>query len=237
MRYGVRAGLLGALLASGLWMITARVLVGQSASPPGVKTYVGETRAVGEGIARTWFTTDARGTPLAIGVVLNSDALDGLPEEVTEYPLAFPPEARVTAFNHFTFDWRPHGHIPPGIYNVPHFDLHFYLITRAERERITADARDRDALERQPRAEEIPSGYVLAPGSGEPRMGMHWIDPTAPEFHGHPFTETMIYGFYNGRLIFFEPMVTRDFLLTHTPVRRTLKLPQAYPKSGYYPTS
>ena len=24
-------------------------------------------------------------------------------------------------------NWNPHGHIPPGIYDRPHFDVHFYM--------------------------------------------------------------------------------------------------------------
>jgi hypothetical protein len=45
-------------------------------------------------------------------------------------------------------------------------------------------------------------------------MGNHLIDFTAPEFNGEPFTHTYIWGAYGGSLIFFEPMVTTDFLKT-----------------------
>jgi hypothetical protein len=24
-------------------------------------------------------------------------------------------------------NWNPHGHIPPGVYDLPHFDFHFYI--------------------------------------------------------------------------------------------------------------
>jgi hypothetical protein len=38
-------------------------------------------------------------------------------------------------------DWNPRGHIPDGVYTVPHFDVHFYLITREQREEIVPVAR------------------------------------------------------------------------------------------------
>jgi hypothetical protein len=38
-------------------------------------------------------------------------------------------QARLTEVTVF---WEPHGH-PPGPYLTPHFDFHFYTITRADR--------------------------------------------------------------------------------------------------------
>jgi hypothetical protein len=32
------------------------------------------------------------------------------------------------------------GHIPEGIYSVPHFDYHFYLMSEQERATVTAGA-------------------------------------------------------------------------------------------------
>lgn len=67
-------------------------------------------------------------------------------------------------------------------------------------------------------------------------MGAHWVDPKAPEFNGQPFNETFIYGFYNGEMVFVEPMVTIAFLETKPEVTKELKLPKCYPISSYYPT-
>ena len=30
-------------------------------------------------------------------------------------------------FKWVLLNWTPHGHIPPGVYDTPHFDVHFYL--------------------------------------------------------------------------------------------------------------
>eukprot|EP01083_Nonionella_stella_P210402 761745_1 len=42
-------------------------------------------------------------------------------------------------FNHLLLNWNPEGHAPLGIYNVPHFDFHFYFINSTERESLGID--------------------------------------------------------------------------------------------------
>ena len=66
-------------------------------------------------------------------------------------------------------------------------------------------------------------------------QGAHWIDPAAPEFNGQRFTKTFIYGFYDGKMIFMEPMVTKAYLETKTSATADIKLPAMYPRSAYYP--
>ncbi|MBI2841856.1 MAG: hypothetical protein HYX78_00490 [Armatimonadetes bacterium] len=101
-------------------------------------------------------------------------------------------------------NWNPRGHIPPGIYDTPHFDFHFYMISETDRNKITAVGDDLVITEKPPRQEHVPKGYVLAPGGSEPRMGAHWINPESSEFHGQPFTKTFIYGFYDGKMAFID---------------------------------
>ncbi|MPM97922.1 hypothetical protein SDC9_145102 [bioreactor metagenome] len=67
-------------------------------------------------------------------------------------------------------------------------------------------------------------------------MGAHWIDPSSPEFNGQPFEKSLIDGFYNGEMVFVEPMVTVDYLKTKPELTKQLKLPECYPTSAYYPT-
>ena len=44
-------------------------------------------------------------------------------------------------------------------------------------------------------------------------MGVHWIDPeVAGVRRARQFTQTFIYGSWNGRLIFAEPMITKALL-------------------------
>ncbi|WP_269850649.1 DUF5602 domain-containing protein [Methanosarcina horonobensis] len=164
-------------------------------------------------------------------------SLYGLPEgELTEYILPLPEEASAAAYDHIGIDWNPKGHEPQGIYDRPHFDVHFYMIGQKERDKITATEEDMANLSKDPEPEYVPEGYVSTPG-GIPRMGAHWIDPTSPEFNEQPFEETFIYGFYDGEMVFVEPMVTIDFLKTKPELTKQLKLPKCYPTEAYYPTS
>src|SRR5690606_25386220 len=94
----------------------------------------GPAHPVGAGNARTYVTVDEEGTPATIGVRLDAAALDDLPSAllpVTEaYVLELPEEAAATAFDHVTVDWNSHGHDPQHGFDVPHFDVHFYLLDR-----------------------------------------------------------------------------------------------------------
>lgn len=204
---------------------------------------IGETQVVGNGVAYSWAKLDGAGKPLALGVTLTESALTGLPDpapgmkEMPEYTLALPKEAAATPFDHIGLNWNSKGHDPTGIYDVPHFDFHFYTLSREERRQITAIGPDLAKCDRQPPAGYLPAGYILAPGSQVPQMGAHWVDPASPEFHGERFTRTLLYGSYDGRIAFIEPMITKAFLETHPEETRSIKLPTAYSKGGYYPTS
>ena len=70
-----------------------------------------------------------------------------------------------------------------------------------------------------------------------PGHGTHWTDPTSPEFNGQPFTATLVYGFYEGRVIHLEPMVTSDFLATQPDFTAAIKLPASFSEPGLYPGS
>jgi hypothetical protein len=213
---------------------------GKGATPAAPAFVAGAAKPLGNGAARSWVKLDPDGNPTAIGVTFDEAALDGLPAELpqgqvrTELSLVLPPQA--APFEHIMINWNPHGHEPDHIYTVQHFDFHFYLIGEQERSRITARGDDLIKAQRRPSAEFVPEGYVYAPNSEEPRMGAHWIDPLSHEFHGHAFTKTMLYGSYDGRIIFVEPMITRAYLLTKPDMTEPIKLPARYAKPGYYPT-
>lgn len=215
---------------------------GNKATRPGPALFTSTAKPVGKGTVRSWVTLDERGNPTAIGVTFDEAALDGLPADAphgqlgTEYVLALPPEAGATAFDHVLMNWNPHGHQPSTIYDVGHFDFHFYTINQQERTQITAKGDDLAKTQRRPPAEFVPEGYVYAPNSEEPQMGAHWIDPVSHEFHGQAFTRSLLYGSYDGQIIFVEPMITRAYLLTKPQVSEPLKLPAKYSKPGYYPT-
>lgn len=206
--------------------------------------FLGKAKMMGNGVAWSWVERDKKGTPTAIGVTFTETALTGLSEDMPptglpgwEYILPLPREAGVKAFDHIGLDWNPKGHIPPGIYDVPHVDIHFYFISPKEREKITAKGKDLARCKKKPAAKFIPADYILPEGTEVPRMGVHWIDPSAPEFNQQPFTKTFIYGSYNGRIAFIEPMFAKSFMDTRPIATEEIKLPAAYQKPGYYPLS
>lgn len=210
---------------------------------PGMQASVheGPATAVGDGEARAFVELDPRGRPARLGVRLSAAALEGLPEEprahgpAWEYHLALPPEAEGSGYDHVTVDWNPHGHTPPGIYDRAHFDFHFYLIDAAARDRITLTGDGAERASMAPPPEFMPPGYVLPEDTAEPRMGAHAINPAAPEFGDGEFTATFIYGFHEGRMVFLEPMATREFLASRAEHAQALPSPERYQRPGYYP--
>lgn len=206
-------------------------------------THNGPSQEVGEGIAYAYTTFDASGKPSVIGVKMSKAALMGLPAEpphgmdAWEYILPLPKEAAISGYDHIGLDWNPRGHIPNGVYNMPHFDFHFYLISQEERDEITAKGKDLAKAHKVPAPEFMPEGYILPEGTEVPRMGSHAIDLSSPEFNKLPFTKTYIYGFYDGQMVFLEPMMTKAFLETNPNTTDSIKLPKAYAKHAYYPTA
>ncbi len=202
------------------------------APPPETKVFTGETKAIGGGTVTSWVVLNAAGHPQSLGMTLSEGALANLPDQSTEYSLALPPQAGATPFRQLALDWQPHGHVPVPIYGAPHFDAHFYLMTPEARAQLTPTGR---RTELRPAAAFVPRGW-RSTGEFEPFMGFHWYDPAAPEFHGQPFTATLIYGFFAGRMTFIEPMFTLAFLQARPNLTRPVPLPERVPTPGYYPT-
>jgi len=196
------------------------------------RTVYGPDVPVGKGIARSFVTLDDD-VPEEIGFWLSATALEELPEHDSIYEIALPAGVDVKPYNHLTLDWNVHGHIPNGIYNVPHFDFHFYLISPQEREQILCDVADNKCM-KTPTPEKIPANYIGAP-EGHPKMGWHWVDLSSPEFHGSPFTATFVYGYYDGEINFIEPMVALSYLTKSVNFEKDIPLPQKFALKGYYP--
>jgi hypothetical protein len=196
-------------------------------------TVIGQTAVVGTGTSRS-FVTYRNGIPTSLGVVLSRHALDSLPATMTDYDMNLPSVPGVP-FTHISLDWEPNGHPPVGIYTVPHFDVHFYLLTPAERAAITPTS-DFAAGAAVPAANLIPTGYQFD-GQVVPFMGVHAEDVTSKEFNGQPFDHTFIYGYYKGHQAFVEPMITRAFLLQNGTNTFPVRQPAAFDRTGYYPTA
>ncbi len=220
------------LALCGLWAAAAAGCAWTD-SPAATRLLVGETRALGQGTVRSWLALGEDGTPAGLGATFTERALLGVPADTDHtLTLALPAHAAAAVpFDHVEMGWRPRGEEPKGIFDRPHFDLHFYLVPAQAREGIT----DPERAARPPAPEWIPASYVPTPGL-TPRVGAQWIDPTAPEFNGNPFEHGFAYGFYDGQLVFLEPRVTRAFLESRPDVTQELKLPQSYARPGYYPT-
>jgi hypothetical protein len=131
-------------------------------------------------------------------------------------------EASGTGFKVLQFDWNPQGHEPPGVYDLPHFDFHFYYISDAERLAIPAN-------ETYPVAPQFLPAAYSQPGPTVPEMGGHALDLTGPEFNGGVFGQTFIYGYNRGQEIFLEPMLTKAYLEALSSVARfNIRQPSQY---------
>ncbi|GAB4457798.1 MAG: DUF5602 domain-containing protein [Armatimonadaceae bacterium] len=191
---------------------------------------------VGGGSALSYTRVNQAGRPIEMGVRLSSDAIRNPPNGIQEVPLPVMVRERGLPFDHISLDWKPAGNDPAAIYNASHWEVHFYLMTPAERQQITAQGPDLARVEAPPPAEAIPAGYLPTPG-GVPTQGAHWFNPTAPEHSGAGFSHTLLYGFYNGRMVFLEPRVTQSMAQSVTDVSQPIPQPQVYPKPGLYPTT
>lgn len=140
-------------------------------------------------------------------------------------PMVWPPKAdlnvhfapvveKQTGFRYANIYWNAHGH-GPATYLVPHFDFHFYFVPERQVETINC----KDTV--KPRA--VPVGYALPPdenvpqigevvGACVPNMGMHAAPDT--DFNSKsPWKGSLLVGYYDGKPIFVEPMITTALLL------------------------
>ncbi|MEW2416586.1 hypothetical protein AB0953_23070 [Streptomyces sp. NPDC046866] len=247
-----------------------------AAAPAGAAacTRWGPAAALGHGTVRT-YAEYAGGHPRALGVSLTAAALTGLPTAPTDGRHCYDadgdaridgmhecvgghsrelalPDARSAStelpFRWALFNWNPYGHNPHGRYDVPHFDVHFYLVPQEERAQIRTGgcalliACDQLNAAGEPvPAAYLPAGYpASSPQTAEGAMGAH-LD-SRPPTTGTLSGQTFIYGAYAGRIVFLEPMLTKDFLQQQrtgpAPHRTCEAVPQ--PKSwqvpGWYPT-
>lgn len=198
--------------------------------------------AVHQGKSWSWIHVDGKNKPLEVGISIDEAALNSVPVgedgegdhdmHENNYFVSLPAKAKeVTPFKTIMLNWNPAGHEPDEIYTVPHFDIHFFLANEQE----VAGMTDMTKILNAPAPAYIPSNHIS--GAPVPMMGLHWIDATSPELSGSaPFTQTFIYGSYDGQIKFYEPMITLDFLKNTVHFERTIPQPAKYQQAGYYPT-
>ena len=204
-------------------------------------TFYGPAVKMGNRHVRSWINISKKDKrPLALGIEFAPGSLQNLPTDPTDFAastfiLPLHEKAReLTPFDHITINWEPEGHEPPGVYDVPHFDIHFYKISVVEQLAVTG------VPGLPPAGGFLPASYVIQ-GATVPQMGTHWLDPAFPELqpppNHSPFTHTLIYGSDNGKVIFLEPMITRDFILSGDFVRKSYPQPAQFSPAGtFYPT-
>ena len=171
----------------------------------------------------------ARGSDVVeVGVTVPLASIEAAP---MQHAMSWPPAATAivnlpaaatatSGFNEFTFYWESMGH-PPGPYMTPHFDFHFYLVPQAER--TAMDCRDETKPSTLPAEYVLPdetlpddlvkvTGVKTLVGICVPQMGMHALPQK--EFEGtETFRGTMVIGYYAGKPIFIEPMISKAMLL------------------------
>lgn len=224
----------------------ATVAVGCSDEPtntPTETTAFGTTTALFGGNVRSFVKSDASGNPIEIGVRLSETTVNSMPAQPGAHPaehmyvIPLPSTAAATAIQHLSLDWNARGHEPPGVYDTAHFDFHFYTVPLAERLTWSGQGEDSARMVKRPDPSLVPAGF-FTDGGGIPYMGMHYVDPTSGEFAGAKFNSTFIWGYYDGKQAFIEPMITQWYLKSKTSLNQNLKLPTAYSRPGmYYPTT
>ncbi len=139
-----------------------------------------------------------------------------------------------TFVNHLAIEFNPNGHGPPGVNDVPHFDVHFYGISIEARGSITCDGQP------VPDPERVPAGYdasaVGAPpfGSCEPEMGVHAGDEDSLE---GKLDAELILGYDRGSLVFIEPMIHASHFEARDTMTLEIPRPQVLGRETLWPST
>lgn len=230
----------------------------------------GAIAEIGNGWVETYSEIDEQGLPQAIGVIFSKEAFKGLPKDMGdghrctdldnngtiemhieclpwhERVLPLPAEIsrnKEIPFKWVLLNWNPHGHMPEGVWNTPHFDVHFYMEPIENifslmpgpcgPEKMRCDQYE---MARKP----VPASYIhkdfVDVGAAAPAMGNHLVDPTEAVFHGAPFTRSWLYGAYDGRIIFYEEMLSLEYLTSEPNECYPIKTTPEVGLSGYYPS-
>lgn len=158
------------------------------------------------------------------------------PAELASVP--FPLEAREQlGIDHLGINWEAHGH-PPQSFLAQHFDFHFYSISEDEVSAI--DCSDGSKPTDAPAHYALPDidvpGLGVLQGLCVPAMGMHAM-PEGEVHETDPFAASMMIGYYQGRPIFFEPMVSRDLLLERSDFALAMPRVMSLPQGVRYPSA
>ena len=190
-----------------------------------------------------WEETSGK-TVLSFGATIPISAIENAPPDA---PMVWPPVAAAviplpdhvrgaTGFDNLTFFWEPHGH-PPGPFLTPHFDFHFNTSSAADLKAMDCADSTKPAA--------LPVGYELLDatipqlgtliGLCVPGMGMHAL-PSAVVNGPAVFDKAMVVGYYHGRSMFVEPMISRATLLERHGFDLPIADVPARPSASRFPT-
>lgn len=250
-------------------------LISHTLSYKGPCASYGDSAPLGRATATAYSQTDKSGKPRTIGLVFADSSLMSLPHDPPtdgKYCYDKDDDGHVdpmqecsngygsmlnlshkfrrsvdTPFTYLLLNWNPMGHMPPGVYDKPHFDVHFYMNENSERLRIRTgpcgelvNCDDYQLGKKLPAQRYYPAKYQDTDAVA-PAMGNHLINTDGPEFNGRPFTHTWIFGSWDRKITYYEPMVTKkwyDELRTGERSDGCFSIPRAdaVRKSGWYPT-
>src|SRR5688500_8771702 len=184
----------------------------------------GAAQRIGNGTVRTYVLFDPanRTVPIEVGIALSGNALEGLPAPMaregatdamsshfdTHERLLALLAANPTPYKFMQFNWNPGGHEPPGIYDRPHFDFHFWTVPVEVRNSIVpSNPNFAEQAAAYPAAESRTPVYIdpataaKAPAAAGtvPQMGMHWLDVRSGEVNGQGVSKRYIIGSEDGQ--------------------------------------
>lgn len=207
----------------------------------------GECGALFKGQVCTWARMKGDSVVDA-GAVVPLAGIEGAPADarmawppVAEAKLKLPEAAQAKiGLTQLSMYWEAMGH-PPVQFMTPHFDFHFYVVPVGEE--LTYDCKDLT------KPATLPAGYTLPDqplppdmakmigvstliGLCVPGMGMHSL-PTSEIEREDTFRGNMVIGYYGGKPIFIEPMLTQAMLMEKKSF--DLPIPTIPGFTGVYP--
>lgn len=215
-------------LISGEEIIPSDLKASQSDPSEKINDFYGPTQPMGNGVVRSVVSVDHNGDPVAVGVLFSEKALEGL-SDALNLTLQLHSKAEGVMVDHIDFGYNPQGHEGPG-FGVEHFDIHFYWISVEEKLSIPFSLGMADL----PDESLWPEAYV-ADGVSIPQMGRHWLHESS---FSSVFDETFIYGSYDSKFTFYEPMITMEYLQARDfDESYPINLLGGYEDPGYYASS
>lgn len=209
----------------------------------------GDCGPVFTGQVCTWARTQGDSL-LDIGALVPLAAIDSAPAEAH---MAWPPVAEAklklpqtssskSGMTQLSVFWEAMGH-PPAFFATPHFDFHFYLVPPGEE--MAYDCKDLSkpstlsdgySLPDQPLPPELVklTGVSALTGLCVPTMGMHALRTVNLDAKD-TMRGDMVIGYYAGKPIFIEPMLSRAMLLEKKSF--SLPIPAIPGLTGNYPRS